>query len=131
MKFTPEGGQITVAFDTATLRNGRNEVIITVSDTGNGIPEDKLEKIFERYYQITDPVKGAYNMGTGIGLYYARRLATLHHGAITASNNADRGATFTLTLPTDDEAYSTEEKYAGREEQMPSSRCKHANSWAL
>ncbi|MDR1683672.1 MAG: response regulator [Candidatus Symbiothrix sp.] len=112
LKFTPAGGKIVVAFDL------QNECMkITVADSGRGIPADKLEKIFERYYQIIDNENGTYNYGTGIGLYYAKRLAQLHHGIIFAENSADGGAIFTLLLPTNDNAYTDEEKMTGKEEQ--------------
>jgi signal transduction histidine kinase/DNA-binding response OmpR family regulator/ligand-binding sensor domain-containing protein len=112
LKFTPAGGKIMVSFDLED-----DFIKITVKDSGRGIPPDKLEKIFERYYQIIDNENGTYNYGTGIGLYYAKRLVRLHHGTIFAENNAEGGAIFTLLLPTDDDAYMSEEKEARREEQ--------------
>lgn len=112
LKFTPAGGKITVSLD---LQN--DFVKITVADSGRGIPPDKLEKIFERYHQIIDNENGTYNYGTGIGLYYAKRLVQLHHGTIFSENGAEGGAIFTLLLPTDDKAYTTEEKEAGKKEQ--------------
>jgi signal transduction histidine kinase/DNA-binding response OmpR family regulator/ligand-binding sensor domain-containing protein len=112
LKFTPSGGKITMSFD---LQN--EYVKIVVEDSGCGIPFDKLEKIFERYYQIIDNENGTYNYGTGIGLYYAKRLTQLHHGEIFAENGAEGGAIFTLLFPTADNIYSAEEKAAEREEQ--------------
>jgi signal transduction histidine kinase/DNA-binding response OmpR family regulator/ligand-binding sensor domain-containing protein len=118
LKFTPAGGKITVSFDTVeALHTTLLHVQITVTDSGRGIPPDKLEKIFERYYQIIDSENGTYNYGTGIGLYYAKRLAELHKGKIFAGNSADGGAIFTLLLPADDDAYSAEEKMTAKEEQ--------------
>ncbi|MCE5332454.1 MAG: response regulator [Bacteroidales bacterium] len=105
LKFTPSGGKITLSFDV-----NQNYVKVTVTDTGKGIPEDKLEKIFERYYQIIDRDKDTYNWGTGIGLYYARRLAELHHGSLKAANGEDGGAVFTLLLPVDENTYNQEEQ---------------------
>jgi signal transduction histidine kinase/ligand-binding sensor domain-containing protein/DNA-binding response OmpR family regulator len=129
LKYTQSGGKMTLSFD--VIR--REEVLtlftlqetalysqyvkLTVSDTGKGIPEDKLDKIFERYYQI-DQDKGAYNWGTGIGLYYAKRLAELHHGYIKACNGEECGAVFMVLLPVDDNAYTSEEKDPGNEEQQ-------------
>ena len=111
LKFTPSGGKIVVSFDVVD-----DYVKITVRDTGKGIAEDQLEKIFERYYQI-DHQRGTYNLGTGIGLYYARRLAELHHGFIKADNAADGGSVFTLLLPANADAYLQEEILADNEEQ--------------
>ena len=71
-------------------------VKVAVADSGNGIPEEQLEKVFERYYQLDNQSKGTYNWGTGIGLYYARSLALLHHGYLKAGNRTEgSGAVFT------------------------------------
>ena len=123
LKFTPSGGLICVSFDVV----GRAEaaelfpqagqdrymqyIKVSVSDTGKGIPEDQLEKIFERYYQLDGQTGGCYNWGTGIGLYYARRLARLHHGYLKAFPPVKgSGAVFTFILPVDDGAYAEEER---------------------
>ena len=108
VKFTPRGGAVTMELD-QLLREGQPYIKITVSDTGDGIPEDKIEKIFDRYYQIER--KGKYTAGTGIGLYYARSLAVMHHGELKASNRKDGpGAVFTLMIPMSEEAYSESER---------------------
>lgn len=106
MKFTPRGGRVDMRFDADadTMR-------IIVADTGNGIPADQTEKIFERYYQLNNQQTGSYNWGTGIGLYYARSLARLHHGTLAASNRKEgHGAVFTLILPLADDVYTAEER---------------------
>lgn len=106
MKFTPKGGHIDISLDVA-----QGEATIIVADSGRGIPEEQLENIFRRYYQLDNQTKGKLNWGTGIGLYYARRLAELHHGTLTASNRkGEPGAVFTLTLPVGDEAYANTER---------------------
>lgn len=103
-KFTPPGGTVCVSLErTANLLN------ICVKDTGPGIPEDQIEKIFERYYQVSDRKKNDYNSGTGIGLYYAKALARIHHGDIVAENAPEGGAVFTFTFPIDALSYSAEE----------------------
>jgi two-component system sensor histidine kinase MtrB len=84
-----EGGTLTV--------NARQEqaiVVIEVSDTGPGIPVDRLEHIFERF------VKAGDSTGTGLGLSIARDLVEAHDGSITAANRPQRGAVFTIRLPT-------------------------------
>lgn len=104
MKFTSAEGRIDVLFDaTAT------EVNISVGDSGPGIPEDKQKDIFKRYYQIENEQLQC-NWGTGIGLYYTKRLVELHHGTITVTNKEEGGALFTITLPIGDTGYSEEEK---------------------
>jgi DNA-binding response OmpR family regulator len=116
LKFTNQGGKITLSFD-VIQRDETEYIQLILLDTGRGIPEDKLEKIFERYYQIIDQDKGTYNWGTGIGLYYSRRLVELHHGYIKAENREGGGAIFTVILPVNDKSYSAEEKAINKEEQ--------------
>lgn len=109
LKFTPSGGKIKVSFDIMDTSEGRR-MILKVENTGRSIPEDKLEKIFQRYYQLED--NGARTesavAGSGIGLYYARALATMHHGTLKASQPDFEGVCFTLDLPAED-VYSAEE----------------------
>lgn len=111
MKFTPRGGKIDVSFDTGTTNKGEQIITITVADTGKGIPQNEVENIFKRYYQLNNQSTGTINWGTGIGLYYARSLAVLHHGDLKAGNRKDcQGAIFTVTLPTDESLYAANEK---------------------
>ncbi|MDM8336005.1 two-component regulator propeller domain-containing protein [Mediterranea massiliensis] len=130
LKFTPRGGKIEVNFDVITGEEARQAfripqeqtfaqyIKLEVADTGIGIPEEQTERIFERYYQLNNQSVGSYNWGTGIGLYYARSLAHLHHGLLKAGNRTDgQGAVFTLILPTSDEAYRPEERDNEQQEQ--------------
>ena len=130
LKFTPRGGKIEVNFDVITGEEARQAfhipqeqafaqyIKLEVADTGIGIPENQTERIFERYYQLNNQAVGSYNWGTGIGLYYARSLARLHHGLLKAGNRTDgQGAVFTLILPTSDGAYSPEERDNEQQEQ--------------
>ena len=123
LKYTPRGGSIRIDFDLITrtqaglcftLTNHDRDsqyIKISVSNTGSSIPEDKLEKIFERYYQLSNPQEGTYNWGTGIGLYYARNLVRMHHGHLKAENLPDNeGVIFTFILPVSDVSYSVEEQ---------------------
>lgn len=118
IRFTPTGGRIELDFEvlshaeTATLfpqvaAMPQGEwVKLSVSDTGMGIPNDKLEQIFERYYQVCTEGDVVKNYGTGIGLYYSRCLVELHHGYIKAENRTDtQGARFTFVIPTSMDAY--------------------------
>lgn len=95
VKFTPEEGEIVleVGFDRLT----RN-VTLSVRDTGIGLPEGKIEQLFEPFVQADDDYNRAYE-GTGLGLTLVRKLVQMHGGEITARNNPDRGSTFTITLP--------------------------------
>jgi signal transduction histidine kinase len=75
-----------------------NMAVVQVSDHGPGIPETELEKIFERFHRIEksrDRIKG----GTGLGLAIARKLAEAHGGSLSATNDPEGGAVFSLRLP--------------------------------
>lgn len=73
--------------------------MLAVSDDGEKIPDDKLDKIFERFYQ-TASATNERQAGTGIGLDLTRSLVELHHGTIKAHNNENgKGCTFVVTLP--------------------------------
>lgn len=83
----PTGGELTIA---AASRG--DQVAITVTDTGVGIPPEQLDKIFHLYFTTKD-------QGTGIGLAMVYRTIQLHDGDITVSSSVGRGTTFTITLP--------------------------------
>ena len=93
IKFTPEGGHIEVALE----RRG-NEAWITVSDDGIGIPSDKLDRIFTRFYQVEDHMRRHYE-GMGLGLAIAKELVELHHGRIWVENKQPTGSKFFVALP--------------------------------
>lgn len=109
LKFTPPGGQIDVD---CVWKDEMLEV--TVSDTGIGLQEDKIDTIFDRFSQIEPARKSG---GTGIGLYFTKALVELHHGTISAENRyADdsrqtrKGACFRFRLPLAESAYTEQEK---------------------
>ena len=110
IKFTKSGGVISIALD--RVKEGEEPyILISVTDTGEGIPEDKLEKVFERFYQLGNQTTKSYGFGTGIGLFYARTLANIHHGSLTAGNRTDgHGAVFTLLIPADPQRYPENER---------------------
>lgn len=102
-KYTPEGGSISVELTTGHDENIRgplkNYFEISVSDTGIGIDQNKIEQIFERFYQIDNDLTKS-NFGTGIGLHLSRSLVQLHHGIIRAENRKDApGTRFIIRLP--------------------------------
>lgn len=109
LKFTPQGGRIDVDCTWA------GEMLeVTVSDTGIGLQEDKIDTIFERFSQIEPARKSG---GTGIGLYFTKALVELHHGVISAENRyggenrqVRQGARFRFCLPLAESAYSAQEK---------------------
>lgn len=100
-KYTPEGG--TVALSVATNKR-YDHIIITVSDTGAGIPKDKMKGLFTRYYD------GDYRynktFGTGLGLALTRDLVYLNGGTISCESTVGTGTTFTVVLPINKEAFA-------------------------
>jgi signal transduction histidine kinase len=93
IKFTEPGGRITVscAIEPAVVR-------LRVADTGDGIPQDKLDRIFEPFVQL-HPGRTRTHEGTGLGLAISRDLARAMHGEIAVESTVGVGSTFTLTLP--------------------------------
>ena len=102
VKFTPDGGRIDVFV--ASVPDGKRQerlLYINVRDTGCGIAEEDLDRIFDRFYQskVNDrhPVFG--QSGTGIGLFLCKKIVELHGGRIYARNNRGRGASFRILMP--------------------------------
>jgi signal transduction histidine kinase len=93
VRFTPPGGEVVVE---AHRVNGRCEV--SVSDTGPGIPQEHLPRLFERFYRV-DPARTRDDGGTGIGLAIARSVVEAHGGRIRADSEVGKGSVFTFDLP--------------------------------
>ena len=91
IKFTPSGGRISIS---ANARD--NDIIISVKDTGVGIPADDLPRIFERFYKADKSRSGG---GTGLGLAIAKHIVEAHGGKIWAESVEGKGSTFNFTLP--------------------------------
>lgn len=92
VKFTPEGGRITI-----TVEENKNNVEVGVEDTGIGIPEKDLNKIFEKFYRILH-ASGGNATGSGLGLAISRGIIKAHHGKIRAESK-EGGAKFIFVLP--------------------------------
>jgi len=93
VKFTPENGKIKLE---ATVLN--NFVEVAVQDTGIGIPEEGLERIFHKFQQII-PAKGEKIKGTGLGLATVKQIISAHGGKVWATSQVGQGSTFYITLP--------------------------------
>ncbi|MGD2028153.1 MAG: ATP-binding protein [Anaerolineales bacterium] len=92
-RHTPSGGQVEV-----DLSCNATALTLKIHDSGEGIPEEALPHIFERFYRA-DQSRARDKGGTGLGLTIARQLVEAHHGDLTAANHPDGGAVFTLKLP--------------------------------
>ncbi|MBT9158212.1 MAG: Sensor histidine kinase ResE [Firmicutes bacterium] len=79
-------------------REDDRAIVITVADTGSGIPEDALCQIFERFYRV-DSARTRQNGGSGLGLAIVKELVELHGGSITAQSQVGQGTSFVVTLP--------------------------------
>ena len=96
IKFTPSDGSVTAK--ASLVETDPSAVYLSVSDTGRGIPQEALPRVFERLYQDPNAVDGNRS-GLGLGLYIAREIVTLHGGRMWVASQADCGSTFSFTLP--------------------------------
>ena len=97
IKYTPEGGRVTIE-----VYNTPNFGVVKVSDTGFGIAPEELGHIFDRFYRI-DRARSRSTGGTGLGLSIAKRIVMLHNGDIRVQSEENRGTTFRIELPYDDQ----------------------------
>jgi len=94
IKYTPDGGQIDVYLQIDRLGN----VVIEVQDTGIGIPQERINHIFDRFYRV-DEARNRQTGGTGLGLSIAQQIIHLHQGLIYADSKVNEGTKFTIMLP--------------------------------
>ena len=92
IKFTPDGGRVTI-----TAEHVGDELVVSVSDTGLGIPREALEKIFNRFYRVGRP--GMQIKGTGLGLAIVKRIVQMHGGRIDVVSKPEQGSTFSIHFP--------------------------------
>jgi signal transduction histidine kinase len=93
IKFTKAGGVITIR-----LCCENEQVVFQVIDTGLGIPKDKLDRIFERFYQVDGSTTRRYG-GTGLGLALVKEIVQAHGGKVSVESELGKGSTFTVRLP--------------------------------
>jgi two-component system OmpR family sensor kinase len=96
IKYTPEGGKISL-----DCHKSGNEYAVSVSDTGEGIPNELQKRVFERFFRADKArsrAEGAHG-GAGLGLSIARWIAEAHHGRLELTQSNASGSTFTVTLP--------------------------------
>ena len=102
IKYSPEGGKITVSMKTTD-----DQMILSISDQGLGIPKEDLPKIFDRFYRV-DKARSRAQGGTGLGLAIAKEIIKQHNGFIWAKSEYGKGSTFTIVLPYDKDAVKEE-----------------------
>ena len=119
IKFTPEEGQIQIGIN--TLKNeSLNYFECTISDTGKGIPEEKLPHIFDRFYQVDSSTTRLYE-GSGIGLSLVKELVELHGGTISVESEPGIGTTFTIRLLSRESYYKENGPFEDTFDKMPTS----------
>ncbi len=106
-KFTPAGGRIAVELrceqpPASEHPSAAQTAVISIIDSGIGIPEEDQANIFNRFFQVDDSSKRSYG-GSGIGLALVKELATLHQWEISVSSRAGEGSAFVLKIPLDEE----------------------------
>ncbi len=113
VKFTKAEGQIAV-----NIYDRDDKALVTVKDTGIGIPEDKLETIFERFRQVDKSLTRSHE-GSGIGLSLVKSLVEMHRGKISVRSELGKGSEFIVELPsavlTDENSYGKANDFAKRD----------------
>ncbi|KAB8314362.1 two-component sensor histidine kinase [Tolypothrix campylonemoides VB511288] len=95
IQYTPVGGEVIVILD----RNDQNAVI-SVQDTGIGIPQQEFSRIFDRFYRVNSD-RSRSTGGSGLGLAIAQAIVQTHYGSLTVQSELGKGSTFTVRLPLD------------------------------
>ncbi|GAB3605926.1 hypothetical protein GCM10027413_13350 [Conyzicola nivalis] len=98
VKFTPAAGSVRVAVASGIASAGRSTVVVTVADTGMGIPESDIPQLFDRFFRAANAQNEAVP-GTGLGLAITNDIVRSHGGDISVASVVGRGTTFTVTLP--------------------------------
>jgi two-component system sensor histidine kinase ResE len=97
-KFTDRGGKVSLS-----ISRDESSLVITVTDTGAGIPPQQLPHIFDKFFQA-DNQAAAATKGTGLGLAIAKEIVEAHGGQIKVESTVGQGTTFVVTLPTEPKA---------------------------
>lgn len=94
VKYNRQNGQVSVKLS----KTADNHMVLIVSDTGIGIPKDKQNRIFERFYRV-ESSRSKETGGTGLGLAMCKHIISRHHGTVTLDSVEGRGTTITVTMP--------------------------------
>ncbi len=116
-KYTPENGSISASFGVVSSETTDhdnqaeqpvNQLVISISDSGIGIPKDQIQNIFRRFYRVSNNAT-LKARGSGLGLSLTRELVKAHHGSIFVDSAVGKGSTFTVHLPCDKAYYGMDE----------------------
>ena len=97
-RYTAEGTTVEVRLERQRLANGEAEIIVRVLDSGPGVPDEALQKIFEPFYRLDD-ARNRQTGGAGLGLSIADRAIRLHGGQLRASNRKEGGLEIEIRIP--------------------------------
>ena len=92
-KYSPQGKDVTVR-----LSDSADTVLVDVVDQGVGIAEADIDKLFQKFSRVNNPLSTLVG-GSGIGLYWAKKIVDMHAGTIAVVSDPGKGSTFTITLP--------------------------------
>ncbi len=98
-KYTPDTGSVSIKWTQETKKSSKNSIdVLTIQDTGIGIPKEHLPRVFERFYRV-DPGRSRDIGGTGLGLAIVKHIVQTHSGQISVNSRIGKGSTFTVKLP--------------------------------
>jgi PAS domain S-box-containing protein len=100
IKYTPKGGRIGLKIEPVN-----KSIRFEISDTGIGIPQEHIPRIFERFYRV-DPARSREMGGTGLGLSIVKHIVHLHHGSIEVESTVNAGSKFIITIPQQQPKYT-------------------------
>jgi signal transduction histidine kinase len=92
--YSPEGKTITVKLG----KTKKNQAKISIKDQGVGIAKQDIAKLFQKFSRINNPLSNSVN-GTGLGLYFSKKILELHGGKVSVRSNPGKSTTFTIILP--------------------------------
>ena len=109
-KFCDQGGEVSLKLEYVSNENTEmaGQAVLSIEDTGKGIDEELLDKIFDRFYQVSDTDTREVE-GSGIGLALTKELVELMHGSIEVESVPGKGSTFKLAFPVSEECFSEHE----------------------
>ena len=96
IKYTEPNDKLKIKFG---IDHGSKNYIVTISDSGIGIPQDDLPYIFDRFFKAHTPIRAGKETGSGLGLTISKEIITAHGGTISARSNLGKGSTFTFCIP--------------------------------